>query len=265
MTATSNQIKSKIWNKKQEYSLTTESLRMLLENRIPLIRLKEFATPQECEMLVAQAELFNFDCYQNVHPKIERIGITVFEYNRTSKAAYFQAVERTTKLRNCIMAASFNPLERLMVKIRECTGATVRIASEPLYGSYYAGLIRKIEQGTQLHIDYAPLEQSKWEIGTVIYQLSWNLYLKFSPSNHGQTRIYDRQWQPGDEQYKLDSYGYGDTVIADADAIAFQPYVGDVFIFNTRNYHTVEPMDGQRVTFTSAIGLLPNGEIILWS
>ncbi|MBD2562854.1 MULTISPECIES: 2OG-Fe(II)-dependent halogenase WelO5 family protein [Nostoc] len=265
MTATSNQIKSKVWDKKQEYPLTTESLRMLLENRIPLIRLKEFATPQECEMLVNKAELFNFDCYQNVNPKIERIGITVFEYNRISKTAYFQAVERTTKLRDCIMAASFNPLERLMLKIRECTGATVRIASEPLYGSYYAGLIRKIERGTKLHIDYAPLEQSKWEIGTVIYQLSWNLYLKFSPSNHGQTRIYDRQWQPGDDQYKLDSYGYGDTVIADADAIAFQPYVGDVFIFNTRNYHTVEPMDGQRVTFTSAIGLLPNGEIILWS
>ncbi|MEH2220997.1 MAG: hypothetical protein V7K72_28570 [Nostoc sp.] len=265
MTTTSNQIKSKVWDNKQEYPLTTESLRMLLENRISLIRLKEFATPQECETLVDQAELFNFDCYQDVNPKIERIGITVFEYNRISKAAYFQAVERTTKLRDCIMTASFNPLERLMVKIRECTGATVRIASEPFYGSYYTGLIRKIEQGTQLHLDYAPLEQSGWEVGTVIYQLSWNLYLKFSANNHGKTRIYDRQWQPGDDQYKLDSYGYSDTVIANADTIAFQPYVGDVFIFNTRNFHIVEPMDGQRVTFTSAIGLLPNGEIILWS
>lgn len=261
----SKQIKSKVWENKQEYPLTKESLRMLLENRIPLIRLKEFATPQECEMLVAQAQLFNFDCYQDVNPKIERIGITVFEYDRISKAAYFQAVERVTKLRDCIMAASFNPLERLMVKIRQCTGATVRIASEPFYGSYYAGLIRKIEQGTQLHIDYAPLEQSKWEVGTVIAQLSWNVYLTFTPNNDGKTRVYDRQWQPGNDQYKLDSYGYSDTVIADADMISFQPYVGDVFIFNTRNFHIVEPINGQRVTFNSAIGLLPNGEIILWS
>lgn len=261
----SKQIKSKVWENKQEYPLTKESLRMLLENRIPLIRLKEFATPQECEMLVAQAQLFNFDCYQNVSPKIERIGITVFEYNRISKAAYFQAVERVTKLRDCIMAASFNPLERLMVKIRQCTGATVRIASEPFYGSYYAGLIRKIEQGTQLHIDYAPLEQSQWEVSTVIAQLSWNVYLTFTGNNDGKTHVYDRQWQPGNDQYKLDSYGYSDTVIADADMISFQPYVGDVFIFNTRNFHIVEPINGQRVTFTSAIGLLPNGEIILWS
>lgn len=265
MTAISNKIKSKIWENKQEYSLTTESLRMLLENQIPLIRLKEFATPQECESLVAQAQLFNFDSYQDVYPKIERIGITVFEYNHISKAAYFQAVERAAQLRDSILAASFNPLERLMMKIRECTGATVRIASEPLYGSYYAGLIRKIEQGTQLHVDYAPFEQFGWEVCTITAQLSWNLYLKFSPNSHGKTRIYDRQWQPGDKQYKLDSYGYNDTVIADADMITFQPHVGDVFIFNTRNFHIVEPIDGQRVTFTSAIGLLPNGEIILWS
>ncbi|MBD2498498.1 hypothetical protein [Nostoc sp. FACHB-280] len=273
---TSNQIKNKIWESKQEHSLTKESLKMLWENRIPLIRIRNFATVEECDNLVAQAQLFNFDYYQDVYPKIERIGITVFEYNHISKAAYFQAVERTSQLRNSIMAASFNPLERLMEKIRNCTGATVRIASEPLYGSYYAGLIRKIEQGTQLHIDYAPSEQSEWEVGTVIYQLSWNLYLKFSSNNRlglgqsqaitGKTRIYDRQWEPGNDQYKLDSYGYSDTVIADAtDMITFEPYVGDVFIFNTRNFHTVEPMDGQRVTFTSAIGLLPNGEIILWS
>lgn len=262
---TPSQIKSKVWENKQEHPLTKDSLKMLWENHIPLIRLKDFATPQECESLVAQAQLFNFDSYQNVYPKIERIGITVFEYNRISKAAYFQAVEQATKLRDCIMAASFNPLERLMEKIRDCTGATVRIASEPLYGSYYAGLIRKIEQGTQLHIDYAPLEQSEWEVGTVIYQLSWNLYLRCSPNNHGKTRIYDRQWQPGHDQYKLDSYGYSDTVIADADMTTFQPHVGDVFIFNTRNFHIVEPMVGQRITFTSAIGLLPNGEIIFWS
>ena len=262
---TDNQIKSKVWEAKQEYSLTKESLKMLCENRIPLIRIKDFATEQECDRLVAQAQVFNFDSYQNVYPKIERIGITVFEYNRISKAAYFQAVERTTKLRGSILAASFNPLERLMEKIRDCTGANVRIASEPLYGNYYAGLIRKIEQGTQLHIDYAPSEQSEWEVGTVIYQLSWNLYLKCSPNNNGKTRIYDRQWQPSHDEYKLDSYGYSDTVIADADMITFQPFVGDVFIFNTRNFHAVEPMDGQRITFTSAIGLLPNGEIILWS
>ncbi|MEH1970990.1 2OG-Fe(II)-dependent halogenase WelO5 family protein [Nostoc sp.] len=261
---TSNQIKSALWENKQEYPLTRESLKMLLEHRIPLIRLKDFATTEECEMLYAQSQLLNFNAYQDVSPKIEKVGITVFEYNSISKGDYFKGVEQATKLRDSITAASFNPLERIMAKFREC-GANVRIASEPFYGSYYAGLIRKIEHGTQLHIDFAPLEQSGWEVCTITAQLSWTLYLKLSPNSHGKTCIYDRQWQPEDEQYKLDSYGYSDKVLADADAIAFQPYVGDVLLFNTTNFHYVEPMHGQRVAFTSMIGLLPNGEIIFWS
>ncbi|QLE41854.1 hypothetical protein FD723_16470 [Nostoc sp. C052] len=264
MTTTSNQIKSSMWDNKQEYPFTKESLKMLLEQRIPLIRLKEFATPQECEMLYTQSQLLNFDAYQDVSPKIEKIGITVFEYNSIGKADYFKEVERATKLRNSITAASFDPLQRIMEKFREC-GAKVRIASEPFYGSYYAGLIRKIEHGTQIHIDFAPLEQSGWEVCTITAQLSWTLYLKLSDNNQGKTRIYDRRCQPEDKQYKLDSYGYSDRVIADADTIAFQPYVGDVFLFNTSNFHYVEPMNGQRVAFTSMIGLLPNGEIIFWS
>lgn len=264
MTAASNQIKSLVWENKQEYPLTPESLKMLLEQRIPLIRLKEFATPEECEMLYAQSQLLNFNAYEDVSPKIEKVGITVFEYNSISKGDYFQEVEQASKLRDSIFAASFNPLERIITKFREC-GAKVRIASEPFYGSYYAGLIRKIEHGTQIHIDFAPLEQSGWEVCTIVTQLSWTLYLKLSPNNHGKTYIYDRRWQPEDEQYKLDSYGYSDTLIANTDQIAFQPYVGDVLLFNTSNFHYVEPMNGQRVAFTSMIGLLPNGEIIFWS
>ncbi|MGV0104588.1 2OG-Fe(II)-dependent halogenase WelO5 family protein [Nostoc sp. DSM 114167] len=264
MTAASNQIKSTLWDKKQEYPLTTETLKMLLEHRIPLIRLKEFATPEECEMLYAQSQSLSFNAYQDVTPKIEKVGITVFEYNSISKGNYFKEVERATKLRDSIFAASFNPLERIIEKFREC-GVNARIASEPDYGSYYAGLIRKIEHGTQIHIDFAPIEQSEWEVCTITAQLSWTLYLKLSDNNQGKTCIYDRRWQPSDEQYKLDSYGYSDRVIADADAIAFQPYVGDVLLFNTTNFHYVEPMHGQRVAFTSMIGLLPNGEIIFWS
>lgn len=260
----SHQIKPRLWDKKQDYPLTAESLRMLIEHDIPLIRLKDFATPQECEMLYAQSQLLNFNAYRDVTPKIEKVGITVFEYNSIGKANYFQEVERAAKLRDSIFATSFNPLERIMEKFREC-GAKVRIASEPNYGSYYAGLIRKIENGTQLHIDFAPLEQSEWEVCTITTQLSWTLYLKLSDNNQGKTCIYDRRCTPEDKQYKLDSYGYSDTVIADADHIAFQPYVGDVLLFNTSNFHYVEPMNGQRMAVNSMIGLLPNGEIIFWS
>ncbi|MBD2438745.1 hypothetical protein [Nostoc sp. FACHB-110] len=264
MTTAFNQIKSTLWENKQEYPLTVESLKQLIEHRIPFIRIKGFATHEECATLSEQSNFFTFNAYQDVTPKIEKVGITVFEYNKIGKADYFQEVEKASKLRDSIFAASFNPLERIMDKFRDC-GAKVRIASEANYGNYYAGLIRKIENGTQLHIDFAPVEQSGWEVCTVTTQLSWTLYLKLSDNNQGKTCIYDRRGTPEDDQYKLDSYGYSDTVVKDADMIAFQPYVGDVLIFNTSNFHYVEPMNGQRLAVTSMIGLLPSGEIIFWS
>lgn len=260
-----NQINSAVWETTDEYPLFAVSLQKLFENKIPLIRIRQFATLQECDALVAQANLLGFDTYKDVTPKIERIGITVFEYNSIGKADYFQAVDQAGKKQHHITCASFNPLQRLMGMLKNHTGATVRIASESFYGNYHAGLTRKIERGTQLHIDYAPSEQREWEVGAVVAQLSWNLYLQVSSSNPGKTSIYDRQWHPGDEKYKLDSYGYDDAVVAGASRISFQPQVGEVFIFNTRNYHIVEPIEGHRVTFTSALGLLPNGEIIFWS
>lgn len=253
------------WETTEELPLNAESLTMLFENRIPALRIKQFATPEECEALVVQAHLLGFDSYQEVSPRIDRIGITVFEYNKVGKDEYFRAVNRANAGQQRITSASFNPLKRIMAEIQECTNTTVRIASEPSYGNYYAGLTRKMEQGTLLHIDYASAEQPKWEVGTVVTQLVWNLYLKLSPSNQGKTQIYNRQWYPEDEVYKIDSYGYSNTVVAGANKIVFQPKVGDVVIFNTRNYHTVEPIDGHRVTFTSAMGLLPNDEIVFWS
>lgn len=258
-------INSAVWETTDECPLCAVSLQKLFENKIPLICIRQFATLQECDALVAQANLLGFNAYHDVVPKIERIGITVFEYNSIGKADYFQAVDQAGKKQHHITCASFNPLQRLMERLKNHTSATVRIASESFYGSYHAGLTRKIERGTQLHIDYAPSEQREWEVGAVVAQLSWNLYLQVSSSTRGKTSIYDRQWHPGDEKYKLDSYGYDNAVVAGARMIGFQPQVGEAFIFNTRNYHTVEPIEGHRVTFTSALGLLPNGEIIFWS
>ena len=254
------------WETRAEWSLSSEALDKLCSNRIPAIRISQFATEAECHQLVTQAEQLGFGAYQDVTPAIERIGITVFEHDKGDKADYFRAVERANTLQQGLLSASFNPLERLMQQLHACTGRTVRIASEVPYGAYYAGLIRKIEHGTLYHIDYAPSEHPRWEVGTVTAQLVWNLYLRNSASDQGMTHIYNRQWEPADEQYKIeDSYGYDKEVVADAEHIIFQPRAGDVVLFNTRNFHIVDATDGQRVTFTSAIGLLPSGEIILWS
>jgi hypothetical protein len=253
------------WETTSTLALEINSIRMLLSNKIPLIQVKNFASIQECQQLANQANSTSFNAYQNVTPKIERIGITVFEYNKIGKQFYFEAVKNVRREQELITSATFNPLTRMMDMMRSQTGLIARTASEPSYGSYHAGLIRKIEHGTQLHVDYAPTEQPGWEVSSITAQLAWNLYLQTPNDQSGKTYIYDRQCQPGDEQYKLDSYGYSHETIAGSPSTHFSPIVGDVFIFNTRNYHLVEASQGPRMTFTSAIGLLPSQEIIFWS
>ena len=256
-----------VWETKAPQDLSAKSLEQLFNNEIPLIRIGDFATEAECTKLIEEANRNGFSSYQDVSPRIDRIGITVFEYDKVNKLGYFEAVNQATAVQDRITEASFHPRKRLMMLMRDFTDKVVRVASEEPYGNYYAGLIRRIERGTLNHIDFAPAEQPGWEVSTVVSQLSWNLYLRVSPPDQGKTTIYNRQWQPEDEHYKIEgTYGYTQSVIEGTESVVFQPSVGDLYIFNTRNFHIVDGMQkGERVTFTSAIGLLPSNEIVFWS
>ena len=52
----------------------------------------------------------------------------------------------------------------------------VRLARES-ERDYFAGVIRAIDTGIQIHADYAPYEGNGWEIGKIVAQMSWNILL----------------------------------------------------------------------------------------
>jgi len=253
------------WKVDIQRKLTRESFDLLAENRIPLLRIENFATRSECEKLVEEASALGFGDYRDVEPKIGRIGSTVFEYDRLSKAAYFADIEKAIQLRDGMFRRSFDPLRRMIELIETNTGYPAGIAEEPDGSVYYAGLIRRIERGTLLHIDYAPAEQTGWQICQIEQQLSWNLYLKVDDERGGTTTIYRRQWRRGDDDLRQGGYGFHPTVVHRAQRADFRPVVGDAVLFNTRNYHIVAESVGQRVTVTSAIGIMPDKRVLLWS
>ncbi len=123
-------MKTAAWKTTDELPLSSESLAMMFAQQVPIIRIPNFATPEECNVLVEAAEKLGFDAYESVTPQIDRIGLTVFEYDKTDKSAYFQAVVKANTLQRRITSVSFHPLERMMAKIRACTDKSVRIASE---------------------------------------------------------------------------------------------------------------------------------------
>ncbi|AJQ97778.1 hypothetical protein [Gynuella sunshinyii] len=253
------------WIDNGSSELSRTSISQLFEGDIPFIHLEEFATPDECEKLVLCAVKEGFSSYRGVEPIINRIGNTVFEYNSISRKEYFEKNQELVQIQNRIFEASFNPLTRFMNLLQSRLKKKVYIPKNSEEMSYYAGLIRRIEEGTLLHVDYAPGEQPEWEIATITGQLAWNLYLRISEEKSGKTHIFNRQWKSSDNSEKEGIYGYNRRVLRDAKEAVFSPSIGDIFIFNTRNFHYVEPAEGERVTFTSAIGQTRNDELILWS
>lgn len=253
------------WCARSESKLNKDSIKRLVRGEIPFIRIANFATPEECEALVAEAVKEGFSSYRGVEPVINRIGNTVFEYNAISKGKYFEKNQQLNKVQKRIFESSFNPLDRFLALLNGTFGKKASVAQNVAGNAYYAGLIRRIENGTLIHVDYAPGEQPGWEVASIKDQLVWNLYLRVSDPASGKTHIFDRKWTRADDRYKEGIYGYNRRVVEGADEAVFEPKVGEVVIFNTRNYHFVEPTEGERVAFTSALAQTQEDELVLWS
>lgn len=253
------------WADKGTDALTSETLQQLVDNLIPYVRISDFATATACEGLSNSVVGLTFGAYRNVEPRIDRIGCTVFEYSAIGKEEYFSASKQAAEARDELFLRTFDPLSMMMSLLSRNTGRRASIARNSLGQSYYAGLVRRIERGTLLHVDYAPAEQIGWEICDIRHQLSWNLYVKIDDSRSGQTTIYHRQWRPEDNRFKEGGYGFNPEVVVGSEHVTFQPAVGEAILFNTRNYHMVAPSCGGRITVTSAIGETPHGDLIFWS
>ena len=254
------------WNTLNVEELDRDCWQRLVRNEIPAVVIRDFATPDECARLVERSQVIGFGPYEKVVPPIDRVGATVFEHNGSAISLYFAEAERVRAIQGEIFSQSFSPLERFMSRLSGIAGAPVQIAADPIHGTYSAGLIRRIENGALLHIDYAPAEHPEWWVAQVEAQLSWNLYLELDPVNPGRTHVYNREWSAKDVTFKIpDSYGYQHAVTDGAKRFTLHPTRGDVYIFNTRNFHEVESSKGRRTTVTSAVGVLPDGRIVLWS
>jgi hypothetical protein len=258
-------LKTTQWQTLNDCGMNSENFQALLRNDIPSIRISQFASVEECRQLSLAIEKIGFDFYRNVEPPIGRIGITQFEYRNRDKSGYFDAVRKASKTYNKVTSLSFDPLKRLATILRQNISSKVQIAYEnEAYGNYFAGLIRQINIAL-LHIDFAGLDAPDWRIGKIKSQLVWNVYIK-APSQGGICKVYNRQWQPEDEKYKIPgSYGYDYSLVANSEVKHNIPLTGDLVIFNSRNFHEVLPGIGERITISSFIGQMPGGDLVFWS
>jgi hypothetical protein len=252
------------WTATMPSQLTAAALGELFDNRIPAIHLPGFATPPECAAFVAEVDRLPPDYYENVSPRIGRLGISQFECGRRGKRRYFALANEARRALRRVSDATFDPVSRL-ADLLSRAGVCARVAVEAGRGKYFAGIVRRIEEGAQVHVDVSSIDAAGWAVGEVDAQVAWNLYLA-APRHGGECLVYDRAWRPRDEKRRIaETYGYDPRIVDRAACVRIAPRVGDLYLFNCRNYHQVLPADGGRMAIGSFLGRTRDGRFLLWS
>jgi hypothetical protein len=264
------------WRGHDEPGLTRESLDALFDNEIPCVRIKAFATPDECRAFVAAMDAVGLNKeYQVASPSVRSqpkyIGVPQFEYRKKTKAAYFAEVEPAYADQVKVFAhCGFDPIARLIERVRAVVPErAIGIAQEPEYGRYYAGIIRETTGGTNLHMDFARFSAPGYAVGANSAQIATNFYASGTALG-GETTVYNHHFEPpvpAGTYYEIAPLD--PARVAASENYTFSPVAGDLVMFNSRNPHRVHfnPNDDgtRRMGIGSFIGRRPNGDLVLWS
>ncbi|MCW5749990.1 MAG: hypothetical protein KIT81_02500 [Alphaproteobacteria bacterium] len=257
------------WTSFAEAPLTRANLLALIENRIPAIRIRNFATPEECRRFSDAVEAVGCK-YYSVGRKIGYIGLAQYEYRwNRPKADYFRDAAEAYRQQQALTERSFDAVGRLMEYLRPFTEAGIKIADEAEFGRYYAGIARVASEGVDLHADWAPLNSPAYDIASIDGQLGWNFYAEELVEG-GDTIVHNAPWAPECAPGEIPkSYGLSYDIVEGAPKFTFKAIAGDVVIFNTRNPHEIAAgVAGprrNRVSIGSFIGRMPDRQLVLWS
>lgn len=297
------------WNTDQAVPLSKQSFLDLLDGKTPLIKIPGFASKEVCEKLVAELTPRLCPYLHATGPAVQKVGLAQFEFQAQSEEDYKTRTGKGEPCRGILFAlgwadrqssekqryfeesAKIRPLhddlakavgENVWARVITSLAALVpewdvSVASEGESKDYFSGIFRCINNGTPIHCDWCPYDcnTEDWIINRITKQAVFNLYI--TPIRGGRTTLYDVQWTPDALRYRdPSSYGYYPDLVEGRKSCPFEPEVGDLFIFNSRNMHEVRAVDKAtgglgRIALASFMGLLPCEEtkgkprLMFWS
>ena len=253
------------WTTDRAQLLDERSLKALFAGDIPAIILPGFIAQSSCGVIVENLQRIGMGNYSHVNHAVGRLGLAQMEYHlKCDKAGYFSRVSDAANVYNSAIEFAENPLQKLIQFLGHAQSGGVEIAQDDEFGTYFAGSFRNVMTVGHLHYDFAPFEALGWSVDAIASQLSWNLYL--SQPTGGDLHVYNRMYQPSDEALRVSGeYYYEQQIVAGVDQFTYSPRVGDIVIFNCRNFHEVKPVNGDRYSLSSFIGKTKSNDLVLWS
>lgn len=267
------------WELVAARTLTEPLIRSLIDNEVGAVCIDGYVAQERCARFVESIARRSFTELNGV-PKIG-LSRTEFWHLPDGEARYLSEVPRAEAQRREILGPAGDLLPEVLALLRSAWPGGARVLTcdtgadnsgdkggDKGGAPYFAGILRSL-RGNLLHIDWDPTDVPHWTSGKVVAQLSWNIYFQTSEEG-GEVTLYRKLWHEADNAHKRTdtSYGYQDSVVAGCERLLIRPRSGQLIFFNTRNFHRVEPVQGQspRLTMSSACGLQPqNNHLVLWS
>lgn len=254
------------WRTTEPEPLSSASLEALCRAEVPAVRIP-LLDAAECDALMRALPSDAFERYADkpAFQTFERFGIAQAGYHSNRRDRYFEdAIEARRQRDALIAAAGVDPLAKAMARIREDAGADISIAREVDGREYFSGIVRRLNDGIQLHADTCRRSDARWRIHAARAQLSLNVFL--TSFEGGACIVHERAHEDQDDQtVPRGSYIYDRALVAGARSARIEPKKGDLLLINSRCYHEVEPARADRVTYAAFVGLIPDGRFVVWA
>ncbi|MBT6276709.1 MAG: hypothetical protein HOI95_21555 [Chromatiales bacterium] len=275
-------------------ALNEKNLLALMQREIPAVHVRGFAAADECVQFTTALRL-QASRAADTSP-MQLVGSNFSNHHSDGKAVYFASVADSEHGLAKLTNSSFDPVQRVIERLRGCWPNAVEIADEGApYGRYFAGCVKTRVAGSAMHYDFVPdmfgtpskepdlahtgqetLDQfGDYQIANIKAQIAWNLYLEM-PHETGETTVYDKQVDPAHDlcarapgaRARWDNLVDPKCVEGSA-AYTFKGLPGELVLFNTRCPHVVtvehsgEP--APRSQIGGFAGLTDNRDLVIWS
>lgn len=246
---------------------TAESILSVATGKIGALEVPDFFTESECATILRALQTVELGSYdeQFVVPRINKLGPAAFDFYEDGELdeRYWEHAEQSTKSRSRLLDGN-DPLNLAIERLAGDWRSPVRLATTA-DGQLFAGMIRQINNGAKMHYDDVINEFPGVLDPEPVAQLAFNCFLD-APAEGGEATVYRRRWRPEDQDHR-DGYGYSAELVADTESVQVPARKGAATLFDPRNYHRVAPNgpNGNRVTLSFFMGLLPDRTLTIWS
>jgi 2OG-Fe(II) oxygenase superfamily len=218
--------------------------------------------------------------YKGGTRRVLKLGAAQSEYTDKDPAEYFACALNHNARRRSLFPVGADPVDQVLATLTSIWPRDVDIAKAANGMQYCLGLAR-ISRGSFLHFDSAaaydaPKEKGWSPIDHATAQVAVNLILDIPPSgNGGELMVWDLQYESTADRWRKPQahHDFFPRIVNGHRAAIAAPEIGDLIIFNSRNFHQVVPVtsregDSERIALTFFVGTVPDDDgqrLVAWS